>query len=75
MKIMNKCIIEDCKNEAVFFAKVGGKYYYSCKKHELDVAQIVAAEHSREEMERAEKKYLLNISKEDVKKNPKWMKI
>jgi hypothetical protein len=69
---MNECLIEGCPNEAKLIAKSGGKSYYACKEHRKDVAQIIAAEHTRAESERAEiaHKHLYPEGKE---KPPKWI--
>lgn len=49
---MEQCLIEGCQNEAKLIAKSGGKSYYSCKEHRKNVAEIIAAEHSKGEKER-----------------------
>ncbi len=72
MENIKQCVIEGCFNEVKFTTKLNGKIYYSCKKHEKDVAQIVAAEHTKEEIERANKQRLFNLSKED---NPEWIRV
>ena len=70
---MEQCIIAGCLNEVKLIAKSGGKSYYSCKKHEKDVAQIIVAEHTKWEMEKIKSvSSALNL-KEDKNKAPKWI--
>lgn len=69
---MKKCLIDECNDEAKLIATSSGISYYSCKKHEKEVVQIVAAEHTRGEMERTKKQRLFHLTSE---KNPEWMKI
>lgn len=72
MIIMNECLIEGCPNEAKFIAKSGGRSYYACKEHKKDVAQIIAAEHTRVEVGRSRiaSEYLYPEVKD---KPPKWL--
>jgi hypothetical protein len=72
---MEKCLIDNCGNEARLISKTGGISFYSCKKHEREVAHIATIEHTRGEMDRATKQNISNLTKEDTKDNPKWMKI
>ena len=70
--LMKQCLIDGCNDEARLISKSSGISYYSCKKHEKQVAQIAAAEHTKGEMERIKKQNLFHLSPE---KNPEWMKI
>lgn len=74
METIKQCMIEGCLDEVKFTSKLSGKIYYSCKRHEQEMAHIVAAEHTKEEMERTKKKHLFSLT-DDKNKNPKWMKI
>ena len=71
---MNQCLIEGCENEAFLVAKSGRRSYYSCSEHKKYVAQIVASEHTKAELERINKIYLTLYSekKEEI---PKWIKV
>jgi hypothetical protein len=69
---MEQCLIAGCQNEAKLVAKSGGRSYYSCKEHKKEVAQIVAAEHSKTEKGRyveAAKRFY----PEEENKAPKWL--
>jgi len=72
MELINQCLISGCPNEATLIAKSGGKSYYSCKEHKKSVAQIVASEHSRSEVERA-RIAADSLYSEDNKEVPKWI--
>ena len=73
---MNRCRIEGCPNEPKLVSKHSGISYYACKEHEKEVAHISAVEHTKEEMERAEKQYKFLHSEEVSNiKSPKWIKI
>jgi hypothetical protein len=70
---MNQCLIEGCTNEAKLIAKSAGRSYYACKEHKRDVAQIVAAEHTKGELARVESSEATLHSKEEKNKPPKWI--
>jgi hypothetical protein len=69
---MDQCLIEECNDEATFIAKSDNKFYYSCKKHKKEVAQIVSVEHAKAEIKRSDKAAEIYYMKKDI---PKFMRI